>query len=118
MKNGLKLFEVLDSANKGKEKSHQYWLLVIKDIDFLNKFVSCGESNQCSEKSKKDCKCEIWTGFGKNSLSDITEKCLETKSNKQIADKINEDLVLKDEWDRIGKTILDWCCGSEARSTR
>lgn len=121
MKDGLKLFEVLDSANKGKEDLHQYWLLVIQkinqEIDFLDKFVDCSKSNYCSKGSKKDCKCKIWTGFGNKTLSDIIKKCLEAQSNTQIAETINEDLVLKDEWERIGKTILDWCCGLPARST-
>lgn len=118
MREGLTLFEIFERANKGQQNLHQYWFHVVDGIGYLNKFENCSSNIQCPKKKKKECECEIWTGFGKETLNNIIEKCIESKSNIQISENINEDLVLKDEWERIGKIILDWCCGSEARSTR
>jgi len=36
MKNKLKLYDILESSQKGNEQIHQYWLEVIKNCGFAD----------------------------------------------------------------------------------
>jgi hypothetical protein len=54
MREGLTLFEIFESANKGQQNLHQYWFRVVVGISYLNKFRNCSSNSQCPKKKKKE----------------------------------------------------------------
>ena len=161
MKNKLKLYDILESSQKGNEQIHQYWLEVIKNCGFADfeydlylfaiaqllndlyfrvlnfyfhqliqqrqncdldpKLKECLDNQVCKESIQKDCTCILFSGFlsknnsGKMKIPNkIMDDCINKKSDSEIAKIVEEDKIIKLEWERIGETIIDWCCGSDS----
>ncbi|WP_013325124.1 hypothetical protein [Gloeothece verrucosa] len=106
MKKGIYLYDILQYSVQDSSL-HQYWIEFIQSLE-IETVISCLEQLQCL-RGKQACTCVIMPGFGTDILIKMIDNCVKERSLTKCND-IEQDELLKLEWERIRQVVTDWCC--------
>jgi len=105
IKNGTSMKKILDIESLNDKEFWNRRLTKIPDI-FDRVKPYCFSEKYCIESDNKRCCCRISFGFGMNILEQ-TVKQLNEMSDHEVSRKVTGDM--REEWEKIGQIILNWC---------
>lgn len=109
VKNGLRLRELIDKPENSPY--YAYWKPVAEAI--LETEVNPGVCHVDASCDRRSCTCVVIPHLGSNILEQ-TLPIMRTYLGRQFVQWLDD--VMVDEWKRVGRLVIDWCCGSSPKA--